>query len=87
MPLPGDVRPKITKRKQPPSQAVYEARRTWGGRLLVELKSIRKDLAIAKAEHWYSVTPVVCNGRITGYDVQAIQKPESLVGVVSFGMG
>jgi hypothetical protein len=45
------------------------------------------SLAFARAEHWYSATPIVADGRITGYDVQAIEKPVSLQGVVSFGMG
>lgn len=32
-----------TKRKNPPNAVVFEHRRTWGARLLVELNSLRKD--------------------------------------------
>lgn len=33
---------KTTKRKEPPADTVLEQRRTWGGRLLVELNGIHK---------------------------------------------
>ena len=32
-----------TKRKNPPNAVVFEHRRSWGARLLVELNSLRKD--------------------------------------------
>lgn len=32
-----------TRRKKPPSPVVFEHRRSWGARLLVELNAIRKD--------------------------------------------
>lgn len=32
-----------TKRKNPPHAVIFEHRRTWGARLLVELNSLRKD--------------------------------------------
>jgi hypothetical protein len=44
-------------------------------------------LAVAKAEHWYSVTPIVDGKKLIGYDVRSTEKPEGLAGLVSFGMG
>ncbi len=34
-----------TKRKRPPNPVIYENRRNWGGRLLLELNSLGKSVA------------------------------------------
>ncbi len=45
-------------------------------------------LALAKTEHWYSVTALLDKDRrVSGYDVKKIEKPEALAGSVCFGMG
>ena len=81
MPLPGDVRPKITKRKQPPSQAVYEARRTWGGRLLVELNSIKKNPKWLGAKVGYKL-PGSMSQVINGHQGISREVYEKIVAIV-----
>lgn len=43
---------KQTKRKKPPSAEVMEARRNWGGRLLLELNSVCKKRTDAERREW-----------------------------------